>query len=76
MGAAVKEGCSMSSDTTSARAVSRTVRMAKRRQRLETFADLIADGHTVVSAAQAMGVGTATATGYMRDLRAGLEVGA
>jgi hypothetical protein len=76
MGAVDEGGCGVSSDTTAARASSRTVRMAKRRQRLETFADLIADGHTVVSAAQAMGVGTATATGYMRDLRAGLEVGA
>lgn len=60
-------------DTGPAREVSRVVRMELRRKRLNVFADLIADGHTVTSAANVMGVGTATATGYMRDIRAGLE---
>lgn len=55
--------------TDAAREVSRLVRMDQRKQRLEQFAELVADGHSVVSAAQAMGISESAARIYMRDLR-------
>lgn len=59
-------------DPTKAREASRVANKAKRLKMMDVFADLLAEGHTVSGAAQAMGVGTATATTYMRDIRAGL----
>lgn len=61
--------------TAKAREISVAVRMAKRRENLDTFADLIADGHTIIGAAKIMGISAATATNYMRDIRTGLGGG-